>query len=148
MCNRGNLKDLFPVQDIKRGFPGGARDKEPACQRRRHKRPGLRSLGWQDPLEEEVTTHSSILAWRIPWTERSLAGYSAQGRKELDMTERLSTQDIKQTHPSYKDMFPSDPRRLRRVLLWVQFPKSHSPKGRWLTEAPQSCFLKSQSVMR
>ena len=28
-----------------------------------------RSLGWEDPLEEEMTTHSSILAWEIPWTE-------------------------------------------------------------------------------
>ena len=28
------------------------------------------SLGWEDPLEEEVATHSSILAWRIPWTEK------------------------------------------------------------------------------
>ena len=27
------------------------------------------SLGWEDPLEEEMTTHSSILAWKIPWTE-------------------------------------------------------------------------------
>ena len=29
----------------------------------------VRSLGWKDPLEEGMTTHSSILAWRIPWTE-------------------------------------------------------------------------------
>ena len=28
----------------------------------------VRSLGWEDPLEEEMATHSSILAWRIPWT--------------------------------------------------------------------------------
>ena len=27
------------------------------------------SLGWKDPLEEEMATHSSILAWKIPWTE-------------------------------------------------------------------------------
>ena len=27
------------------------------------------SLGWEDPLEKEMTTHSSILAWRIPWME-------------------------------------------------------------------------------
>ena len=27
------------------------------------------SLGWEDPLEEEMATHSSILAWKIPWTE-------------------------------------------------------------------------------
>ena len=30
---------------------------------------GIRSLGWEDPLEKEMATHSSILAWRIPWTE-------------------------------------------------------------------------------
>ena len=29
----------------------------------------VQSLGWDDPLEEELATHSSILAWRIPWTE-------------------------------------------------------------------------------
>ena len=29
----------------------------------------VRSLSWEDPLEKEMTTHSSILAWRIPWTE-------------------------------------------------------------------------------
>ena len=29
----------------------------------------VRSLGWKDPLEKEMATHSSILAWRIPWTE-------------------------------------------------------------------------------
>ena len=28
------------------------------------------SLGWEDPLEKEVATHSSILAWKIPWTEK------------------------------------------------------------------------------
>ena len=28
----------------------------------------VQSLGWKDPLEEEMATHSSILAWRIPWT--------------------------------------------------------------------------------
>ena len=31
----------------------------------------VRSLGWEDPLEEEIAAHSSILAWRIPWTEHS-----------------------------------------------------------------------------
>ena len=29
----------------------------------------VRSLGWEDPLEKETATHSSILAWKIPWTE-------------------------------------------------------------------------------
>ena len=31
----------------------------------------VRSLGWDDPLEKGMATHSSILAWRIPWTEKS-----------------------------------------------------------------------------
>ena len=47
------------------------------------------SLGQDDPLEEGVVTHSSILAWRIPWThgQRSLVGYSPWGHKESDMPE-------------------------------------------------------------
>ena len=46
----------------------------------------VQSLGWEDPLEKEMSTHFSILAWRIPWTE-SLAGYSSWGCKESDKTE-------------------------------------------------------------
>ena len=32
---------------------------------------GVQSLGWEDPQEEEMATHSSIFAWEIPWTEES-----------------------------------------------------------------------------
>ena len=46
----------------------------------------VQSLGQEDPLEEEMATHSSGLAWKIPWI-RSLAGYSPWGRKESDKTE-------------------------------------------------------------
>ena len=49
----------------------------------------VRSLGQEDPLEKGIATHSSTLAWRIPWTE-SLADYSPWGHKESDMTERLT----------------------------------------------------------
>ena len=51
-----------------RGFPGGASSKEPVCQCRRHKTQ-VQSLNWEDPLEESMATHSSIVAWRIPWSE-------------------------------------------------------------------------------
>ena len=37
---------------------------------------GVRSLGQEDPLEKEMATHSSILAWRIPWTEEPGGLYS------------------------------------------------------------------------
>ena len=50
----------------------------------------VQSLGREDSLEKEMATHSSILAWRIPWTEGySLEGYSPWGRKEWDMTEQI-----------------------------------------------------------
>ena len=41
----------------------------------------MRSLGWEDPLEKGMATHSSILAWRIPWTEESggLQSMESQG---------------------------------------------------------------------
>ena len=47
------------------------------------------SLGQEDPLEKGMTTHSSILAWRIPWTEHSDKPQS-MGRNESDTTERLT----------------------------------------------------------
>ena len=48
--------------------------------------PWGRSLGEEDPLEKETAPHSSILAWKTPWTEEP-GGYSPCGRKESDMTE-------------------------------------------------------------
>lgn len=48
----------------------------------------VRSLGWEDPLEKGMATHSSLLAWRIPRTEEP-GGCSPWGRKESDTTERL-----------------------------------------------------------
>ena len=42
-------------------------------------------LGQEDPLEKEMATHSSILAWRIPWTEKP-GGLKSMGSQELDTT--------------------------------------------------------------
>ena len=50
------------------GFPGGSSGKEPACQCRRHKM-WVQSLGREDPLEKEMATQCSTLAWEIPWME-------------------------------------------------------------------------------
>ena len=49
----------------------------------------VRSLGWEDPLEEKLAIHSSILAWRVPWTEEP-GRLQSMDSQELDMTERLS----------------------------------------------------------
>ena len=41
----------------------------------------VQSLGWEDPLEESMATHSSVFAWRIPWTEEA-SRLQFTGRKE------------------------------------------------------------------
>ena len=46
----------------------------------------VQSLGWEDALEKGMTTHSSILAWRIPWTEQPDRLHTPWGQKELDTT--------------------------------------------------------------
>ena len=45
----------------------------------------VRSLGQEDTLEKEMATHSSIPAWKIPWTEEP-SGLQSMGLQELDMT--------------------------------------------------------------
>ena len=52
----------------------------------------VQSLGWEDPLEEGIAAHSSILAWRIPWTEEP--GRLPQGCKESDTTEVTQQQHL------------------------------------------------------
>ena len=47
----------------------------------------VQPLGQEDPLEKEMVTHSSILAWRIPWTEEHGGLHSPWNLKELDTTE-------------------------------------------------------------
>ena len=48
----------------------------------------VQSLGQEDHLEKGMATHSSVLAWRIPWTEEP--GYCPWGQKESDMAEQLT----------------------------------------------------------
>ena len=57
----------------------------------------VQALGQEDSLEEKMTTHSRILAWKING-QRSLAGYSLWGCKELDMTEGTHTHTHSHTY--------------------------------------------------
>ena len=62
-----NLRWLKSIIAIGAGsFPGGPVAKNPPAHAEDW---GARSLGWEDPLEQEMASHSSILAWEIPWTE-------------------------------------------------------------------------------
>ena len=52
----------------------------------------IESLGKEDPLEEEMATHSSILAWKIPWTEES-GGVQSTGSLRVRQTEHTPSQN-------------------------------------------------------
>ena len=51
--------------------------------KRRHKRCEFDNLGQEDPLEKEMTTHSSLFAWRLPWTEEPGGLQCPWGRKRI-----------------------------------------------------------------
>ena len=59
------LIDQLRFTHLMEGFPGGSEVKASDCKRETW----VQSLGREDPLEKEMATHSSILAWRIPWME-------------------------------------------------------------------------------
>jgi len=82
------------------GLPGGASGKKPACQCRRCKR--CRFDAWQeDPPEKGMATHSSILAWRIPWTEES-AGLQSMGSQRVGCYEATNTHTHTHTHYTHE----------------------------------------------
>ena len=65
----------------------------------------VQSLGWQDPLEEEMATHSSILAWEILWTEES-GGLQSTGPQRSDRQAHthtfLSSTSVNRTIPKVR----------------------------------------------
>ena len=69
------------------GFPGGSAVRNPPAVQETQ----VQSLGWEDPLEKGMATHSSILAWRIPWTEEP-GGLWSMGLQSSICLKRLSTQ--------------------------------------------------------
>ena len=66
----------------------------------------VRSLGWEDPLEEEMAPHSSILAWRIPWAEEH-GGLQSMGFQRVG-------------HDSVTDQART-PTQLFQIIVYLQF---------------------------
>ena len=60
------------------GFPGGSEGKASACNARDR----VQSLGWEDTWEKGMAAHSSILAWRMPWTEEP-GGLQSMGSQRV-----------------------------------------------------------------
>ena len=77
----GNVGQIFlPPSQVQGllGFPGGSDSKESPVMQETSVPP----LGWEDPLEKAMATHSSILAWEIPWTEEP-GGLESMGSQRV-----------------------------------------------------------------
>ena len=70
-----------------------------------------RSLAWEDPLEKDMATHSSILAWRIPWMEEN-GGLQSTGSQRSNQGSVLTQLEIKACSPNWV--------RLQCPLHWGQ----------------------------
>ena len=70
------MKRIYRALFKTMGFPGGSVVKNPPAKQETQ----VQSLGWEDPLEKEMATHSSILAWIVPWTEKP-GGLQSLGSK-------------------------------------------------------------------
>ena len=90
------LQGIIPTRGVNPGllhcigFPGGSDGKKhlPTMQETQ-----VRSLGWEDPLEKEMATHSSTLAWKIPWTEEP-GGLQSMGLKRVVPTLQVYSSTI------------------------------------------------------
>ena len=71
------LQDNSVLFMLTKDFPGGSAVKNPPAMQETEET-WIPSLGWEDPLKEEIETHSNIFAWRIPWTEE-LGGLQSKG---------------------------------------------------------------------
>ena len=91
--------------------------KEPTCQCRKLRETWVRLQGWKDALEEEIATHSSILACRIPWTEEP-GGLQFMGSQRVR----------------------HDPNDLAHAVMWLHSPRRASEVGSYHT-ASQFCNL-------
>ena len=78
-------RQALATPPLRPGFPGGSVVKNLPTMHETQ----VRSLGRENPLEKGMVTHSSVLAWRIPWTEEP-GGLQSTGCKEWDTTERLT----------------------------------------------------------
>ena len=82
----------------------------------------VRSLVWEDPLENKMATHSSILAWEIPWTENPGLLQSMGVTKDLDTTQQLNNQ------PRIKDIQEKTMAPHSTTLAW-KIPWVEEPGG-------------------
>ena len=113
---------------ISQELPRKCSGKESTCQRRRHKR--HRFDTWEDPLREEMATHSNILAWEIPWTEESvtLQSMGSQRVRHTWAHTHSTTKQLTKKLWTSRDFTFQRPRREKAALNscpWKPYPGPH-----------------------
>ena len=93
------------TQPLQLGFPDNSTGKESACNAGDTGAP-VQALGWEDSLKKEMATHSSLLTWRIPWTEEP------SRLQSMELQSRMRTQDT-YTFKAYPA--PAPPRRASAI---------------------------------
>ena len=99
---------------------------------------GVPSLGWEDPRKKGMTTHSNILAWRIPWTKEP-GGLWSMGWQESDPTEQLTlslyfhfiSQMCPASLPHPTAELQSGMEDLSFVRLWLNGYSKPDPENTW-----------------
>ena len=88
----------------------------------------LRSLGWEDSLEKELSMHSSVLVWRIPWTEEP-------GRRQSTGSQRVGHDWVTNTHTQPRDGTEKFQKKasMKRLPIGYLFPvkKTTKKNGTW-----------------
>ena len=98
------------------------------------------SLGWEDPLEKGKATHSSILAWRIPWT--IVYGVARSRTERLSLHLWHAAAGLLQSHPSsIHQCAPST-----RFCAWLGSPSGVKQQGLYLPEYKRACSVGVQSI--
>ena len=98
----------------------------------------VQSLGWKDPLQKEMATHSNILEWRIPWAEEPGSLHSPRGLKESDRTEQLS-------FPLHINIFKSKLTVIIKFFLNTAFPLGS--EARQGSSVPPPLFNRSAYII-
>ena len=98
------------------GFPGGLAIRNPPPLQ-----VWIRSPGQADPLDKEMATHPSILAWEIPWTQEP--GATFHGVAESDMTERLNKTEMTSSYLNY--LFKDPLSEYNHVLWYLRLRLQH-----------------------
>ena len=78
------MESAFPIVQLVKNLPA-------------RQETSVQFLSWEDPLEKGMITHSSILAWRMPWAEE-LGRLQSMGSQESDITQRLKHQIINRNY--------------------------------------------------